>query len=171
MNRIRKIQELSWDERWLLVEATLFLPLTALAVYSVGVGRWQRTLTRLTSLRVASASDCNVATVKSTDKSVAADDRQAAIQKARVIAKIVRIAARRGIYHANCLEQSLVLWWLLALRNIESELRFGARKENAQLEAHAWVVYCGVSLNEETDVHERFSPFETVTAAARGTIT
>ncbi len=167
MNSIRKIQELSWDERWLLVQATLFLPLTALAVYSVGVGRWQRTLTRLSSLKKAPASDGNVATVRSTEKSVAPEDERAVIQKARVIAKIVRIAAQRGIYHANCLEQSLVLWWLLALRNIESELRFGARKENAQLEAHAWIVCCGVSLNEEADVHERFSLFEVATVPAR----
>jgi len=166
VNSIRKIQELSWDERWLLVEATLFLPLTALAVYSVGVGRWQRTLTRFSSLKKAPASDGNVATVKSTEKSVLKAG-PAAMQRARVIAKIVGVAAQRGIYHANCLEQSLVLWWLLALRNIESELRFGARKENAQLKAHAWVECCGVSLNEEPDVHERFSLFEVATVMAR----
>lgn len=163
MSSLRKIQQLSWDERRLLVQASLFLPITALAVYTVGVRRWQCTLAKLSSLKKASIADCTIATVKSSAPSVAAKDGQAAIQEARVIAKIVRIAAGRGIYHANCLEQSVVLWWLLALRSIESELRFGARKENAQLEAHAWVACCGVSLNEEADVHERFSPFETVT--------
>lgn len=171
MSSLRKIQQLSWDERWLLVQASLFLPITALAVYTLGVGRWQRTLARLSSLKRASITDCTIATVKgrahSAEKSLAPEAEWAAIQEARVIARIVRVAAQHGVYRANCLQQSLVLWWLLARRNIECELRFGARKENAQLEAHAWVECCSIPLNEAADIYQRFSSFETTAVTAR----
>lgn len=164
MSSLRKIQQLSWDEGWLLVQAFLFLPITALAVYTLGVGRWQRALARLSSLKVTSITDCAIASVKgrahSAEKRLAPELEWAPIQNAHVVARIVRVAAQHGIYQTNCLERSLVLWWLLARRNIECELRFGARKENAQLEAHAWVECCGAPLNEAADVHQRFSSFE-----------
>ena len=167
MSRLRKLRELSWEECWLLVQASLLLPLTTLVVRTIGVGRWQRVLARHTPLKTTSTSDSHFATAKSTGLSEDAGEGPSADQKARVIAKTVRVAARHGIYRANCLEQSLVLCRLLARNGIESELRFGARKEEVRLEAHAWVECCGVPLNEAADVHEQFRPFEVVAAAVR----
>lgn len=167
MSSLRKLRALSWQECRLLVQASLLLPLTALVVRTFGVGHWQRVLARHTPFKKTSNSDLRFATAKSTGISDDAGEGSSAIQKARVIAKTVRGSARHGIYHANCLEQSLVLWWLLARNGIESELRFGARKEEFRLEAHAWVEYCGVPLNEAADVHEQFRPFEAVAAAVR----
>ena len=150
MSSLRKLRALAWEERWLLVQASLLLPLTAIGVRTIGVGRWQRVLARHTPFNNTSISDSRFATAKST-----------------VIAKTVKVAAGHGIYHANCLEQSLVLSWLLARKGIKSELRFGARKEDVRLEAHAWVECCGVALNEAADVQEQFRPFEAVAAAVR----
>jgi hypothetical protein len=167
VSSLRKLRALPWEERWLLVQASLLLPLTALVVHTIGVGRWQRVLARQTPFKKTPISDSRSATGESTGVSDAAGEGPSAIQKARVIAKTVRVAARHGFYHANCLEQSLVLWWLLARKGIESELRFGARKEDVRLEAHAWVECCGVPLNEAADVHEQFRPFEAVAAPVR----
>ena len=167
MSSLRKLRALSWEERWLLVQASLLLPLTALVVHTIGVGRWQRVLARHTPFKSTSISDSRFATAKSTGTTEDSGEGPSSIQKARMIAKTVRVAAQHGFYQANCLEQSLVLCWLLARKGIESELRFGARKEDVRLEAHAWVECCGVPLNEAADVHEQFRPFEAVAAVVR----
>ena len=51
---------------------------------------------------------------------------------------------------------------LLCRRGIAAELRFGARKQAARLEAHAWVACLGVSLNEDLGEHRHFLPFDGV---------
>lgn len=70
------------------------------------------------------------------------------------------MAGRHGPYRAKCLPQSLTLWWLLRRQGIESQLRFGARKNARRMEAHAWVEFEGTPLNDSADVGERFKPFE-----------
>ena len=163
MRSFRKLQRLSVDERWLLAQALVFLPLTVLGIHALGVTRWQRALTKLTLFRKNPDPNSDDAESQSTGHSFAPGDGQVTSQRARVIARIVRIAARHGIYRANCLQQSLVLWWLLRRDRIDSDIRFGARKEELQLKAHAWVECFGIVLNEDGDVHQRFSPFEGVT--------
>jgi hypothetical protein len=71
----------------------------------------------------------------------------------------VRLAAFYGPYRANCLEQSLVIWWILRRQGLGCELRIGVRKQGSHFEAHAWVECQGVALNEENDVYQRFAPF------------
>src|ERR1700738_4315419 len=137
------------DERWLLAQALVFLPLTVLGVHAVGVARWPRTLIKLTLFRKNPDPNSDDAESQSTEHSFAPGDGQANSQRAFVIARIVRIAAQHGIYRANCLQQSLGLWWLLRRDRIESEIRFGARKEELQLKAHAWVECFGIVLNED----------------------
>ena len=79
---------------------------------------------------------------------------------ARSTPALVRAAARHCPYYTTCLPQSLTLWWLLRRQGIESDLRFGARKEAGQMEAHAWVELGGIPLNDTLDVDQRFKPFE-----------
>ncbi len=71
---------------------------------------------------------------------------------------MVQIAARRGLYRANCLQQSLCLWWILQRQGISTDLRIGVRK-GEQLDAHAWVEYRGTVLNDRPDIAQEFSPF------------
>jgi len=54
----------------------------------------------------------------------------------------------------------LTLWWLLGRQGIASELRIGVRKEQGRFEAHSWVEYEGVTLNDELDVGSRFAAFQ-----------
>jgi Transglutaminase-like superfamily len=53
-----------------------------------------------------------------------------------------------------------VLLWLLNRRGIPARLRIGVRKEEGELEAHAWIESGGVVLNDTADVSERYRPFE-----------
>jgi len=84
------------------------------------------------------------------------------LEEARQIARLVKSAGRYGICNGNCLQQSVVLWWLLQLKNTEAAIRFGARKQNDQLDAHAWVEYRGIVLNDDSELHGRFGLFKPV---------
>ena len=151
MNSFRKLKRLSGNERRLLTQALVLLPLTFWGVYALGVSRWHRFLAQLASLGTTS------------NRSTLAVSDAAAIEQARVIARTVKIAAEKGAYQARCLQQTLVLWCLLRRNDIESEIRFGARKKGGELQAHAWVEVGGVALNEESDVCLHFSPLGTDT--------
>ena len=53
-----------------------------------------------------------------------------------------------------------MLWWLLRRRGIAAELRIGARKEVERFEAHAWVEVDSAVLNDASEEHRHFVPFE-----------
>lgn len=136
----RKFLRLARRERVLLVGAILLLPVTALGLRLAGFRRWQRALSNLSP----------------EGRALAAGDP---LEQARRTARVVGIAVRRGFYRANCLPQSLVLWFLLRRQGIESDLRIGVRKNANQCEAHAWVECLGQVLNDSEDVSDRFMPF------------
>ena len=147
MGRWSRFWRLEAHERRLLVAALLMLPLTRLALRVVGFRRWQAMLTRL---------------VPHSSLPAPADAAARGAQTARM----VRAAAREGLGRPNCLSRSLVLWWLLARQGFPAELRIGARKNDAALEAHAWVELAGRVLGEDNDPHTQFAAFEQPVAAA-----
>lgn len=63
-------------------------------------------------------------------------------------------------FRTNCLEQSLVLWWLLRRRGIAADLKIGARKAANRFEAHAWVEFEGSVIGGAGEEHLHFVPFE-----------
>ena len=60
----------------------------------------------------------------------------------------------------TCLEESLVIWYLLRRQEIPSRLRIGVRKTNGKLEAHAWVEREGEALNQPGQLHRHYAAFE-----------
>lgn len=125
-----------------LVKALLLLPVTAVALELIGLNRWQGVMAR--------------AGIKAGDSKPSAPQ----IAQAKRAARVVTIAARYGVHRANCLQQSLVLQWLLKQRNIKSEIRYGARREETEFSAHAWIECEGVVLNDTSDVGTRYTPFQ-----------
>ena len=79
--------------------------------------------------------------------------------KARSTARMVEVAARHNPFRLLCLPRSLALWWLLRWQGIGADLRIGVTPKESGLEAHAWVEYDGVALNDQDDVYDRFAPF------------
>lgn len=75
------------------------------------------------------------------------------------IARLVAIASRNSFPRGNCLRRSLVLWYLLRRQGIESDLRFGVRREGGDFQAHAWVEREGLVLNDSQDVSLHYAPF------------
>jgi len=82
------------------------------------------------------------------------------LNRARKITRMAEAAARHHLFGFNCLEQSLVLWWLLRLRGLSAELRVGGWKEGERFEAHAWVELGGTVLSGGGAGHMHFVPFD-----------
>ena len=72
------------------------------------------------------------------------------------VTRLVGVAARYGVCRANCLRHALAVWWLLARRGVETNLRIGVRKDQTDFSAHAWVERDGVVLAGGADAHERY---------------
>lgn len=130
-------------ERGIVLEAAAALVASWVGLRLVGFRRWNFVLSRLGSRSVASASP-----------------KSSIVPSARIIARMESAAARNLFFHANCLERSMVLCWLLRSRGIPAELRVGAQKKAERFEAHAWVECDGAVLNEGEDLHLHFVPFD-----------
>lgn len=59
-------------------------------------------------------------------------------------------------FFGKCLAQSLTLWVLLKNKSINTDLRFGMKKENNKLLAHAWLEYDGKPLATEEELKENY---------------
>jgi hypothetical protein len=136
VSRWRRLLELSWADRWLLLQALALLPVAAVVL------RWRR----LRSWQPVQGVPLG-------------EPHAERLNRARAVARLVELAARRGPYRASCLERSVVLWWLLDRRGIRTDLRVGVRQGPRQLEAHAWVDLRGEVLNDRDEVGQVYCAF------------
>jgi hypothetical protein len=139
--RLGKLLALPAGDRWRLVLAVFGLPLNALGVRAVGLRRWMLVLARAWRPR-------------------AGESGEAELKRAWATAQLLAMAVRRAPYRGNCLSRSLTLWWLLLGQGIRTELRIGVNRPAGQFEAHAWIEYQDVVLNDRQDVAQRFTMFE-----------
>jgi hypothetical protein len=141
-NRLNKLRVLSRPERRLLSKSVLLLPFIHAALLLVGYSRLRRWMERQAPLKAIEPPLYEAAY----------------IPRARDIARIVSIAARHGIYRATCLRRSLLVWWFLRREGIRGEVCFGVRMRDGRLEAHAWVEYNGVVVNDSPAVRAQYQP-------------
>jgi len=139
MLALRKLLRLSHREALLLMQAAVLLPMVRLALKFI-------TVSRLKDFGSRSLNDPR--------------SPQLPLQ---TTARMVRIAAHRGFYNFKCLDQSLVLHWLLRRQGVDARIVFGARRGEEQMELHAWVEVDGVAIGEDDRVNHGFSPFEKLT--------
>lgn len=82
-------------------------------------------------------------------------------ERAAHLGSLFDLANRRYSFHeATCLPASLLLWWLLRRRGIAADLCIGARTLTGEFEAHAWVEFEGVVLNDDQEVRDIYFPFD-----------
>ncbi len=144
MERWRRFWRLSGFERGVVIEATGALLATWLGLRLAGFRRWKSVLAWF-----GPSANAIAPLPGSSEK-----------ESAQVIARMEAAAARNLFFSTNCLEQSLVLWWVLRRLGIAAELRIGARKEVGRFEAHAWVEVDSMVLNDAGLGHRHFVPFD-----------
>jgi hypothetical protein len=140
MSNLDKLRQLSRREQGLLFQSALLLPVVHAGLLSLGFHRLRRVMEWLSPLQRMDtpASDTEI------------------LERAREMARIVSIAAEHGVYKASCLRRSLLVWWLLRRAGIPGQVCFGVRTVLGKLEAHAWVEYHGIVVNDSGSVHENF---------------
>jgi hypothetical protein len=143
MGTWRTFSRLTRAERLVALEAAFGLTATWIALRTVGFRRWRRVLESL-AIR----------------KKTGAPRTEISIREVANVVRMEEAAARNLFFHTNCLEQSLVLWWLLQKRGVAADLLIGARKDANRFEAHAWVEFAGAALNSTGEGHLHFVPFE-----------
>ncbi|MFZ0882216.1 MAG: lasso peptide biosynthesis B2 protein [Candidatus Acidiferrales bacterium] len=141
IERFKRFRRLNAFGRSIAVEAAAGLLATWFGLRLIGFRRWERVLAVF---------------APSANASALASERECAL----LIARLEAAAARNVLFQPSCLEQSLVLWWLLRRRGIAAEVRIGARKDSDRFEAHAWVEFDSQVLNDASADHRRFIPFE-----------
>jgi len=134
-----KLKALSLIEWQLLVASSILLPLTALSLRLFGLKGTQQIMNHFT-----------LNTPRSSFK------EEQILQDGKMVAHMVAAAAHHSFYRANCLKQSLVLDWLLHQRGIDSNLHIGVKKENLELNAHAWVEMNGTVLIDDENSIQNF---------------
>jgi Transglutaminase-like superfamily len=77
-----------------------------------------------------------------------------------MICRMVRAAEHYALLPSSCLEQSLLLWYLLRREGIATALRVGVRKDSGKFEAHAWVEHDGTALNQAEEPHRHYAAFD-----------
>lgn len=131
---------LTSSERKALIAALFLLPLTALMVRLYG---FQRTKEKFTPGHVQHRGR----------------DPSAELTHGYEIARMVNIAACRGVFKFNCLTRSLVLFYLLRRQGLSCQLAIGAQLRESRFSAHAWVELYGTPLNDTENVGVVFSAF------------
>ena len=87
------------------------------------------------------------------------------------VGRLVNIAARYGPIRAACLVRSLVLIRILSGRNVTGALQIGVRKGSfTQLDAHAWVDYEGIPVNDHPNVAKDFAVFDALDISVVGAL-
>jgi hypothetical protein len=144
IERFKRFRRLNASERSIAIEAAVGLLATRLGLRLIGFRRWERVLAVFAPPTNATAF------------APGASERESVVW----ITRMEAAAARNVLFHPTCLEQSLVLWWLLRRRGVAAGLRIGARKDSDRFEAHAWVEYDSQVLNDASAEHRHFVPFE-----------
>lgn len=153
LEKWRRFRKRPPDERALILRALVLLPITGIGLRVMGFRRCKELIENL-SVREGQSQ---------TLESVTANEMAVKITRA------MRSVELHGLRAPNCLERSLLLWWLLRRAGIDGELHIGARKNGARLEAHAWVELEGKVLNDSPDVHEHYARFDAPIAGTGAT--
>jgi Transglutaminase-like superfamily len=143
VNKWRRFRKLPAPERGIFLRAPVLLPLTAAALRTIGFRRWILFLAKFAGHKNSS--------VPVTPES---------LHSARRYAQVVTAAAKEGIVHGKCFEQSIVLWRPLLRKQMPAELHIGARQSDKGFEAHACVEVQGNIVNDTEEALSDYVPFK-----------
>jgi hypothetical protein len=140
--RLRRFKKLERPAQKLFLRGAVLLPVVSLSLKMCGFRRTQAMLEAF--LRRRAVLERLVEVTENTALTV----------------RMVHAALREGFGHPTCLEESLVIWYLLGRQGIESAVRIGIRKDEGKFGAHAWVERDGVALNQPDAQHHHYTAFD-----------
>lgn len=139
-SRWHKLRALSLQERRILAQAWLLLPVVAIHLRLFGFAATSRRLQP----------------TRQPQKTRPAGDT---MPHALKLSRLVGIAGRHHVADFACLTRSLVAWAMLQSHGIAAELKIGVRKQAGKFQAHAWVEVDGQVVNDNHRVTEEYAAF------------
>jgi hypothetical protein len=137
-------------ERAAIIRTLVFLPMVASCLRFFGVRK------TLALLEVSAFQSMGLNHTDTDDKA-----------RALIIARSFQRAVQYMPMKATCLPRAIVLWYLLRREGILGEICIGVRKDQKaerigleNFNAHAWVEYGGLVLNDWPGVHQHYVVFE-----------
>ncbi len=137
--KVRQFLDLPNSHKLIFTKISLIVPLVELGIKTFGFKRTFNLLKRFT---------------KKTKKPVA--NPTLIINRHR---NFLYLYSKQFPFFGKCLAQSLTLWVLLQNKSINTDLRFGMKKENNKFLAHAWLEYDGKPLATEEEQKENYLSF------------
>lgn len=138
-HKLQQFRRLPRSDRWLLLRIGLLVPLIEVCLRTFGFKRVVGWLRRI-----------------ALTKKVVADPAMD-VERHR---SLVFLFHQELPFAGRCLARALGLWYLLQRRGIETDLRFGVKKQEGELAAHAWVEYCARPLTLDPEVQQHYAAFE-----------
>jgi Transglutaminase-like superfamily len=135
-HKVQQFRRLPSSERWILLRLGLLVPLLEVCLRRFGFRRVVRWLRRF-------------AVTKKLVPNPAAD-----VERHR---RLLFLFHQQVPVAGQCLAGALALWCLLQRRGIETELRFGVRKQEGQLLAHAWIEYGSLPLTLDPELPKYYA--------------
>ena len=145
VGNMAKLRSLNMKDFGVLAWAAVVLPLTAVRLKFLGLGKTHDWAMGIDPAEPQSEID--------------------SLAKSQHLARLINAVAMRGFYRANCLCRSLVLLRAMRRRKLGGELKVGVANEGGNshfstFNAHAWVESHNVIINDSKDVASRYSSFD-----------
>jgi hypothetical protein len=119
-----------------VLRSLLLLPYIQISIKTIGLKRTQRFLSSLCMTPVPQSRN--------------------GLESGRRIANYTYLVNNRFSILGECLARSLTIWFQLRRLGIDSDLKFGTKKENGQLLAHAWIEFEGEVLASKNEQNEGY---------------
>lgn len=142
LKRLKQFSALGWPQKKVFLQAYCLLGVMRLGVLTLSFKRMSRTLRQH----------------KTPPAYIPLGEGQLA--SAGLIARAVWTASRYTPWSSNCLAQALTAQRMLAKRHIPGMIYLGVKKEQQQLEAHAWL-QCDAYILTGKAGHEAFTVVST----------
>ena len=136
--RFKQIRRLSYPNKWLFLKG-LFLAIFLRVCFKIS--NFKRTLAFLSRFK--------------SGKTVVQNEGN----EVKRYHHLITLTYGFGPWIVNCLSVCTAYWWLLKRRGISTDLKFGMKKEDEKLLAHAWLEYDGKSFTEE-EIEEEYTAFK-----------
>jgi hypothetical protein len=139
-SKIRTFFELPNSHKWIFIKISLIVPLVELGIKTI---KFKRTLAIL--------------------KLFINRNPHSPENELKLVGRYtnyLHLYHRKFPFLGKCLARSLTLWFLLKREGIETELKFGMKKENEKLLAHSWLEYDGKPLITKSEINEGYISFK-----------
>jgi len=140
----KKLRQTRNSNLWLQFQTLILLPAVGLLLRVLGFWRSYKFLKRISQFHLRRSGKFDQP-----------------LSEAIRIGNIVGSTNKKiSLYLATCLPESLTLWYILRRKGLDANLCLGARTVTGEFEAHAWVEFDQVVLNDDQDINIRYEPFD-----------